>query len=380
MNGMTILCVDDEAVNLAVLNELLSADYQVRVCKSGEAALRILHSQPPPDLVLMDVMMPGLDGYATLQAIKQEPAFQDLPVIFVSALDRSMDEDRGFQMGAVDYITKPFVPAIVLKRIRVHLDLKQARDTLKRQNEWLEQEVARRVRENVLIHDTTLMMISQLAETRDNETAHHIARTRRYMEILCRKISQRPEYGTYLTEMRITEICKAATLHDIGKIGIPDGILLKPDQLTPEEFDVIMTHTTIGSNAIRNVIRQVEANHAINVDDRQSMNLIFLHEAEAIARSHHERWDGSGYPDGLKAEEIPLSARLMAIADVFDALTTPRVYKKMWTIEAATETIVQGRGRHFDPLAVDTFLSEQAAFSAVFHQFVEKLPLQHSFN
>lgn len=356
MGKETILIVDDEALNLRILNELLSPMYFIRACKSGEEAIVNSLIEPIPDLVLMDIMMPGIGGYVALEELKNNSKTKEIPIIFISGLDSSIDEEKGLQLGAVDYITKPFVPAIVLKRIKVHLDLKKARDELRYNNERLEAEVAQRVSENSLIQDITLNIILQLAETRDLNTANHISHTQKYIEILARQMAKTSKYKEVLSEEYINRIVKSAMLHDIGKLGIPDNILMKPGKLTELEFEKMKEHTTIGSKAIKNVIVKAIYMEEKLGGNHKSETLKFLEEAEIIAKYHHEKWDGTGYPDRLKAEEIPLSARLMALVDVFDALTTHRIYKDIWDISKAVSYIIMQKGSHFDPEIVETFI------------------------
>lgn len=372
MDKPTILIVDDEPINLSVLKNLLTSNYQVRACKTGEEALRAVNMEPRPDLVLLDIMMPDMDGYAVLTRIKQEPRNRGIPVVFVSALDGSVDEEKGFRLGAVDYITKPFRPPVVLERVRVHLELKQARDILKNQNEWLEAEVGRRLKENQLIQDITLTVITELADTRDVETAHHILRTRSYVEILGRRLQLLSQYSAELTELYLNNIVKASPLHDIGKIGIPDSILLKPGKLTEAEFEIMKRHCSIGGQAIRSAIDKALAMNRSDLEAGKPLALHFLEVARTIADHHHEKWDGSGYPQGLRGREIPLPARLMALADVFDALTTPRVYKRAWSMADTVDYVRQQSGLHFDPDVVEAFLHEQAAFTEVMARMTDR--------
>lgn len=372
MDKSTILIVDDQPVNLGILNELLKPHYHVRACRSGRAVLQALEKSPMPDLVLLDVMMPELDGYETLREIKRHKKYSEIPVIFISGLDSVLDEEKGFHLGAVDYITKPFTPVIVLKRIQAHLELKRSRDKLKHQNTWLEKEVMRRVKENIIIQDMILSMISQLAETRDVETAHHIRRTQKYIEVLALHLKKLPEFSQELSDSDISRIVKAAPLHDIGKIGIADHILLKPGKLTPEEFEVMKTHTTIGGNAIRRAIDNVMGLEFNRDQETKPFALEILEEAEKIALYHHEKWSGDGYPEGLKGDDIPLSARLMAVADVFDALTTPRIYKGTWSFEAASDLIKGEKGRQFDPRVVDAFEAQEDQIRQILKMMPEK--------
>ena len=331
--------------NLAVLGELLQSEYRVRAANSGARALHSAASEPHPDLILLDVMMPEMDGYEVLARLRAMPETQDIPVIFVTAMDSTEDEARGLDLGAVDYIAKPLRPSIVRSRVRTQIELKQARDRMRNQNAWLESEVEHRVRENLLIQDISLRALANLAETRDNETGNHILRTCGYVELLCRRLAEHPQHQPLLTEDRIRIISKAAQLHDIGKVGIPDHILLKPGPLTDEEWVVMRRHAEMGGEALRRAF-----------DDERHTVFGFLGTAVDIAQSHHEKWDGSGYPDGLAGEDIPLTARVMALADVFDALTTRRVYKPAFSFEKAVEIISEGRGRHFDLMVVDAFL------------------------
>ncbi len=362
MNRAEILIVDDEPINLTVLRNLLSQHYVVRACKSGMDALSLLDTGRKPDLILLDIVMPDLSGYDTLLRLQENRENREIPVIFISALDSVDDEEKGFHLGAVDYISKPFRPAIVLERIRVHLELKKIRDQLKVRNEKLESEVYRRVRENILIHEATLNMVTQLVETRDGETKNHIICTKSYVEILARRLKQNPKYENYLTEECIMNISNASSLHDIGKIGIPDSILLKPGALSADEYTIMKNHCKIGAEAIHSV---VEKTHLSGTSAEGVQHVIpedFFEEAENIAYYHHEHWDGNGYPTGLAGEQIPLAARIMALVDVFDALTTRRVYKEAWPIAGAVDYILSEREKYFCPDIVDAFITELPAF------------------
>lgn len=365
MNKPEILIIDDEPINLSVLRKCLNPFFQIRACKSGEEALRLVVQEPRPELILLDIMMPGMDGYDVLCQLQGSEETRSIPVIFITALSSIVDEEKGFHLGAVDYITKPFRPAIVVARVKAQIELKQARDRLKSENSWLEAEVARRMVENEVILDTTLSVITQLAETRDLDTANHIKRTQSYVEILARRLQHHPRYAGVLTDGAVANIVKASPLHDIGKIGIPDGILLKPGKLIDEEFAIMKTHCEIGGHAIRSAIKQAVPAGITATSDAKPQSLVFLEEAEQIALYHHERWDGGGYPEGLRGKDIPLSARLMALADVFDALTTPRVYKKPWSLDEAARYITEQAGLHFDPDVVEAFVAERSAFEKI---------------
>ena len=355
----SILIVDDVPENLSVLGELLQPIYHVRAANSGRRALQIANSLPPPDLILLDVMMPEMDGYSVLAELRKSPATRDIPVIFVTAMDGTDDEERGLDCGAVDYITKPIRPAIVLARVRAQLELKRARDILSDHNAYLEREVAHRMAENQLIQEVSIHALAHLAETRDPETGNHLRRTQEYVRTLARSLQHHPRFSNYLDDRTIEALAQSAPLHDIGKVGIPDHILLKPGKLTPEEWEIMKTHAEIGAQAIA----QAEADVPRPVE--------FLRIAQEIARGHHEKWDGSGYPSGLKGEEIPVSARLMALADVFDALICARVYKPAFPMEQAYEIIVGGSGTHFDPDVVAAFMREFDTFKRIAATYAE---------
>lgn len=341
----TILVVDDTPENIALISAILKSQYKLKVANSGGRAISLMQDGHPPDLILLDVMMPDIDGYEVCRTLKSMEDVSDVPIIFLTALSDQQDEERGLRLGAVDYITKPINPAILLARIQTHLQLKAATDALKHQNCYLEKEVERRTIELKAIQDVTIFTLASLAETRDNETGGHIRRTQYYLSTVACELRTHPRFADYLAGAAIDLMVKSAPLHDIGKVGIPDSILLKPGKLTPEEFDIMKTHTTLGRDAIVNAERQL----GIPVD--------FLRFAKEIAYSHQEKWDGSGYPEGLANEEIPLSGRMMAIADVYDALISKRVYKEPMSHDEACEIILKGRGSHFDPDVVDAFLN-----------------------
>ena len=356
----TVLVVDDTPENLQLMNALLKDLYKVKVASSGERALRIMSEGNSPDLVLLDIMMPDMDGYEVCRRMKADPRMSHLPVIFVTARSDSQDEEKGLDLGAVDYITKPISPAITLARIRTQLALKRASDLLHERNETLESEIVRRMRELSSIQDVTIMAMSSLAETRDNETGNHIRRTQNYVKVLASQLQHHPRFSAYLTPERIELLYKSAPLHDIGKVGIPDRILLKPERLTPEEFEIMKTHTTLGRDAIL---------AAENLLDSPNS---FLQCAREIALSHQEKWDGSGYPEGLKGDDIPVSARLMALADVYDALISRRVYKAAMTHEEALVIILDGRNKHFDPDVLDAFIVIADEFALIATRFSDE--------
>ena len=355
----TILAVDDTATNIEVVKGILSQDYLIQAALSGKMALKIIDKRQP-DLILLDVMMPEMDGYQVCQQLKSQDSTKDIPIIFLTAKVQEDDETKGLALGAVDYITKPISPAILKERIKNHLLLKASRDLMERQNEILEERVIERTNQLAELQDVAMVAMGALAESRDPETGNHIRRTQHYVRVLAQALSKMPQYQQLLTPEIITAMYKSAPLHDIGKVGIADNILLKPGKLTEEEFEIMKKHAAYGRDAI------VAAEKSIEVADN------FLTFAKEIAYSHHEKWDGTGYPEGLAAEDIPLSARLMAIADVYDALISSRVYKPAFSHEKAVTIIAEGRGSHFDPNMVDCFLSITDEFNAIALQFLDQ--------
>ena len=349
----TVLVVDDTPENLTLMGALLRDHFMVKVANNGEKALKIAISDTLPDLVLLDIMMPGMDGYEVCRRLKATAATRDIPVIFLTARSDPDDERMGLALGAVDYITKPISPPILLARVNTHLALKATADFLRDKSAYLEREVALRTLEVQAIQDVTIMAMTSLAETRDNETGNHIRRTQLYVKALAERLRNHPRFEAVLNERMIELLYKSAPLHDIGKIGIPDSILLKPGKLTVEEFEVMKTHTTLGRKAIEDAER------------RLGMRVAFLSVSKEIAYSHQEKWDGSGYPQGLAGDQIPVSARLMAVADVYDALINKRVYKAAFSHDQTCSTIVKGKGTHFDPDMVDAFVSIAEDFRSI---------------
>jgi putative two-component system response regulator len=340
----SILIVDDSPDNLALLGSLLKGSYRVKVAIAGKTALEIAGGEDPPDLILLDIIMPEMDGYEVCRRLKRDPGTADIPVIFLTAKSDAMDEEMGLGLGAVDYIAKPISPPIVMARIKTHLRLKSVSDFLKDKNAYLETEVVRRTREVGMIQDVTMVALGSLAETRDNETGNHIRRTQCYIMALAERLRDHPRFREHLTGATIELLYKSAPLHDIGKVGIPDSILKKPGRLEPEEFEVMKTHTILGRDAI------------IAAEKCLDSPTSFLSLAREIAWSHHERWDGLGYPRGLAGDDIPFPGRLMAIPDVYDALISQRVYKKAFTHEAAVEIIERGSATQFDPDITSVFM------------------------
>mgnify|MGYP001307794713 CR=1 FL=1 len=355
----TVMIVDDTPENITLMNGLLKDLYRTRIATGGERALKTALVEPLPDLILLDIMMPDMDGYEVCRRLKADVRTADIPVIFLTAKSEIEDEQRGFDAGAVDYITKPISPPIVLARVQTQLALKAAADFLRDQNAYLEAEVQKRTHEVQMVQDVTIMAMASLAETRDNETGNHIRRTQNYVRALALKLQPLPKFAAQLDDATVEMLYKSAPLHDIGKVGIPDAILLKPGKLTAEEFEVMKSHTTMGRDAIIAAENLIEAPST------------FLRTAREIAYSHQEKWDGSGYPEGLKGEAIPLSARLMAVADVYDALISRRVYKPPFTHEKAVAIITEGRGTHFDPDLVDAFVQIADEFRRIAETYAD---------
>lgn len=345
-----ILVIDDTAQNLSIISELLKDIYKVKVATSGKKALSYLETSKAPDLILLDIMMPEMDGYEVIKILKNNEKTKDIPVIFLTAMNSNEDEETGLGMGAADYITKPISASIMLSRIKTQLQNKEAADFLKDKNTFLEEEVKKRTKEILDIKDATIFIMASLAETRDLDTGNHLKRTQHYVKALAQELKNHPNFNYYLNDSIIETIFKSAPLHDIGKVGIADRILLKPAKLTYEEFELMKTHTKLGKKAIERAELEIKA------------EISFLKIAKEIAYSHHEKYDGSGYPLGLIGNQIPIPARLMSLADVYDALISRRVYKEPISHEKAKNIILNSRETHFDPNIVDAFLKIEDRF------------------
>lgn len=359
MTRPRILIVDDVQENLHALMGILRDGYAISAATNGDKALELAHREPQPDLILLDIVMPGMDGYEVCRQLKADEQTRNIPVIFLTARTQEEDERRGLEIGAEDYVTKPISAPIVLARVKTHLSLKATADFLRDKASFLEEEVARRTREVMAIQDVTILALTSLAETRDADTGNHIRRTQHYVRALAVKLREHPRHARQLGDATVVTLFKSAPLHDIGKVGIPDRILLKPGRFTAEEFEIMKTHTTLGRQAIEHAERYLGA--AVE----------FLTMAKEIAQSHHEKWDGSGYPEGRAGDGIPLCARLMAVADVYDALISRRVYKEGMSHDAATAVIAEGRGCHFDPDVVDAFLAIRDEFRDIAGRFAD---------
>lgn len=330
----SILIVDDIEINRIILREILLEDYDILEACDGPSALKVLFNAPIlPQAVLLDIMMPGMDGFEVLRQIKKENRTQNIPVLFITAADAQSNESRGLKEGAVDYISKPFNPDVVKARVDNLIQLMRYRNNL-------EEMVKQKADELTRMHETVLETLATIIEYRSLESGTHVRRSSELTRLLVEELLQHPAYGPQLREQGYASMIKAVSLHDVGKVGIPDSILLKNGPLTAEEFEVIKEHTLIGASIIDSI--------AANVSD----DAHYLAHCKDICRSHHERWDGKGYPDGLAGEQIPLSARLVSVIDVYDALVNKRCYKPAYTHREAMELIRQGAGTQFDPQIV----------------------------
>jgi putative two-component system response regulator len=346
-----ILLVDDNTTNLQLLHETLDGQgYKLLIAKSGKTALAITQ-KAKPSLILLDIMMPEMDGYEVCRRLKADESTRQIPVIFITALVDEEDEAKGLGLGAVDYITKPINPELVRARVHNHLELKRHQD-------HLENLVVERTRRLALVQAVTIESLATLAEYRDPETGGHIKRTQNYVKVLAKKLKEHPRFHDELNDEIIELLYMSAPLHDLGKIAVPDHILLKPGKLTDEEFEEMKKHTNYGHDALW-------------ITEQKLGEDSFLRHAREIAYTHQEKWDGSGYPSGLKGDEIPIPGRLMALADVYDALISKRVYKPPFPHEKAVQIIVEGKGKHFDPDIVDAFLELENTFRNIALSFAD---------
>ena len=372
-----VLMLDDQPENLHLLTNLLMDDFRVHPFSDAAKFMAYIEMGKPADLILLDVVMPGRDGYEVCTWLRQRRELEHVPVIFLTSLTAAEDERKGLALGANDYIGKPFSPPIVLARAKHHVRLGRSLRIISDQNDNLDEKVRERTAElesaNLALRlnaeeiqrtqDATIIAFSSLAETRDNETGMHIRRTQHYVRELAEGLKNHPRFSADLDPAGIQLLFKSAPLHDIGTVAIPDHILLKPGKLTAEEFEVMKSHTTCGRDAIMAAEKGSVGHNS------------FLSAAREIAYGHHEKWDGSGYPQGLSGAAIPVFARIMAVADVYDALISHRVYKTGMPHAKALEIIREGRGSHFDPDVCDQFLQSQEQFAAIAAQFNDAFPV-----
>ena len=347
----TVLAVDDIDVNVMILEEILKDDYNVLTANNGKQALEVLgKAEVLPKIILLDVQMPEMTGREMFELLKKDKAFKSIPVIFITAENDS--ESELLSAGAVDFIRKPFEPEIVKLRVRNQIELKKYSDSLEEMVAEKTEEVIRKTEEAKDTLDNALQGLANVIEHRDLESGEHVKRTQLYVETLANYlIDSDSAYAAELIKMQPEIIVKSMALHDVGKIAIPDRILLKPGRLDPDEYEIMKTHTTRGREIIGE-LGDVETS-------------LYLKHCEDICYSHHERWDGKGYPQGLKENDIPLAARLAALADVYDALVCARVYKAAIPYTESVKIIVEGRGTQFDPLIVDALIAIQNEFQKI---------------
>ena len=369
-----VIAVDDQPDNLLIIEDFLGKTYDIITFGRGQAMVDYFEAGNRADLVLLDIVMPMPDGYALCNWLKGSPMTRDIPVVFLTGLENSEEEAYALSIGAEDFIHQPLSPPVLSARVRNHLALAQARRALQDQNRGLEKLVVERTRKiqeqsDELMRRTEQLISAQsaiisafcsLVEARDNETGNHVLRTQHYVLTLCEKLSSHPRFSSELTRTNIQLIFKSAPLHDIGKVAIPDHILLKPGKLTPEEWRIMQQHAQFGADAIAAAEKEIGEGNAS-----------FLSYARQIALTHHERWNGKGYPRGLVGDEIPLAGRLMAIADVYDALISRRIYKPPFEHAAAVEMMRNERGEHFDPDILDCMLANSAQFKDIARCFAD---------
>jgi putative two-component system response regulator len=348
-----IMVVDDTPQNLRLLESLLTErGYQVFALPSGDMALKAA-AKNPPDLILLDIDMPGLTGYQVCERLKADERLAEIPIIFISALSETVDKVRAFEVGGVDYVTKPIKFDEVAARVATHLKIRALQASLEKHNKQLEEVVAAQVRQISESQMATIFALAKLAENRDTDTGEHLERVQEYCRVLAGALGESSCYSEMISDSFIANIYQASPLHDIGKVAIPDEVLLKPGRLTESEFEVMKTHAAIGAETLMAVLERYPDN-------------TFLRMGIEIARYHHERWDGAGYPEGVAAERIPLSARVMAVVDVYDAFRSDRCYRSGLTHEATRAIILDGKGTQFDPMIAGKFEELEATFREIY--------------
>jgi putative two-component system response regulator len=354
-----VLVVDDNELNRDMLSRWLERQgHNIVLAENGKQALEVL-KQVEVDLMLLDIMMPELNGYQVLEYLKAENKLLNLPVIVISAVDDLDSTVKCIELGAEDYVQKPFNRVMLQSRITATLEKKHLRDQeqiyrkqIEENNLHLEWRVQDQVRQISSTQLAIIFALAKLSESRDDETGRHLERVREYCKALLGQLSHLPRYAKLIDLPFVENIYAASPLHDIGKVGIPDRILLKPARLTLEEFEIMKTHTTIGAATLRAVDREYPGN-------------TFIRTGIEVAECHHEKWDGTGYPNRLAGDDIPLAGRILALVDVYDALTTTRVYKKALLHKESVAIILDGRGKHFDPDMVDSFEAIEAEFHRI---------------
>ena len=359
MQSENIMIVDDTPENLQILSAMLGRKgYTVSAFPRGQMAIAAAQRKLP-DLVLLDINMPEMNGYEVCENFKSKPGLKDVPIIFISALSDTEDKVRALKCGGVDYISKPFQMEEVYARVDTHLQLHNVRKVMLQFNEQLKAKVAQQVEEINSAQLAMLFALAKLSHTRDDDTGLHLERVQYLCKLLAAALAETPAFKYTITPEFISTIYHTSPLHDLGKVGIVDAILLKPGRLTDDEFEIMKTHTTIGAETLASVHRQYPKNE-------------FIKMGIEIAKYHHEKWDGSGYPEGLSGESIPLSARIMALVDVYEALRARRPYKEPFPHEKSKAIIIEGSGKHFEPKIVDGFLSIEAEFETFYNSMVDK--------
>jgi putative two-component system response regulator len=343
-----VIVVDHDLLNLQLAKNTLMGEYDVFIAPSTEKLFQLLE-KILPDIILLDVLMPNIDGYEAITLLKKNPHSAEIPLIFIAAQSDPRSELKGFSLGAVDFISKPFSPPLLLKRVELHVLMAVQKKELKRINNNLRQMVKEQTREIVDLQNAVLRTMSNLVEYRDDVTGGHIERTEMLLSLLMEEMLAEGVYRKELETWDIGLLLQSAQLHDVGKIAIRDHILMKPGPLTLEEFDEMKKHTTFGEKVIEKI-------------EQSAKESVFLAHAKIMAGTHHEKWDGSGYPRRISGLNIPLQGRLMAVVDVYDALISTRPYKKPFSQEQAMDIIKKGSGVHFDPLVVDVFANAAKRF------------------